>query len=151
MEENDQNQNQNASGKVLKDKNAISCGLEAGLYNLAINWVLLIIPALFIQVVLDVRHGSPTYVLMLGAFQIMMAFLTPYISIRNVGRTVNLVESPAKAAIISALTTIIIVFIIEVVIGTGTLVPFGSVFGFILFVLIYLFSSYIFRNRFLNK
>ena len=67
--------NQEQKVKELKEKRALSCGLEAGLYNLAINWVLLIIPALFIQVVLDVKHGSPTYVLMLGAFQIMMAFL----------------------------------------------------------------------------
>ena len=134
-----------------KETKAAVFGLEMGIITIFMNWVLLMIPSFLIQGIFKVRVRDTEYMMIFCGVQLLMAFLAPMITIRSSIKKAVVENSPTTAAIVSALVTIAVVFGIELVIGTGAIVPFKSILGFIAFAIVNLISNIIFMKKYIEN
>ena len=134
-----------------KETKAAVFGLEMGIITIFMNWVLLMIPSFLIQGIFKVRVRDTEYMMIFCGFQLLMAFLAPMLTIRSSIKKAVVENSPTTAAIVSAVVTIAVVFGIELVIGTGAIVPFKSILGFIAFAIVNLISNIIFMKKYIEN
>ena len=134
-----------------KETKAAVFGLEMGIITIFMNWVLLMIPSFLIQGIFKLRVRDTEYMMIFCGFQLLMAFLAPMLTIRSSIKKAVVENSPTTAAIVSALVTIAVVFGIELVIGTGAIVPFKSILGFIAFAIVNLISNIIFMKKYIEN
>lgn len=131
-----------------KEISGITVGFNVGMFTLLYSWLLLFIPAILLQNILDLHVDDELYILLLTPFQIGCAFLGNKFAIKSSTKNKIISENPLKTIIVSVITTSILVFIIEIVIGTGTLVPFKNILGFILLLITYIISNIVFKKNF---
>ena len=134
-----------------KETKAAVFGLEMGIITIFMNWVLLMIPSFLIQGIFKLRVRDTEYMMIFCGFQLLMAFLAPMLTIRSSIKKAVVENSPTTAAIVSAVVTIAVVFGIELVIGTGAIVPFKSILGFIAFAIVNLISNIIFMKKYIEN
>ena len=134
-----------------KETKAAVFGLETGIITIFMNWVLLLIPSFLIQGILKLDVDDIEFMKIFCAFQLIMAFVAPMITIRSSIKKAVVENLPTTASIVSAIVTIAVVFGIELVIGTGAIVPFKSIVGFIAFAIVNLISNIIFMKKYIEN
>jgi hypothetical protein len=134
-----------------KETKAAVFGLETGIITIFMNWVLLMIPSFLIQGILKLDVDDTEFMKIFCVFQLLMAFVAPMITIRSSIKKAVVENLPTTASIVSAIVTIAVVFGIELVIGTGAIVPFKSIVGFIAFAIVNLTSNIIFMKKYIEN
>ena len=134
-----------------KETKAAVFGLETGIITIFMNWVLLMIPSFLIQGIFKLDVDDTEFMMIFCGVQLLMAFVAPMITIRSSIKKAVVENSPTTASIVSAIVTIAVVFGIELVIGTGAIVPFKSIVGFIAFAIVNLTSNIIFMKKYIEN
>lgn len=130
-----------------KEVKAFTVGFNIGMFTILYSWLCLMIPSLGLQAIFNLSVDDKMYKLLLTVFQIICAILGNKFAIKASTKNIKLDGTALKTVLVSVLTTSIFVFVLEIIIGTGTLVPFKNILGFIVLLITYVISN----NYFIKK
>ena len=85
--------------------------------------------------------------LALVPFQIGVAILGAKSAIKGVTNDISDESNKMKILICTIVIEAIAIFVIEIVIGTGMLVPLRNIIGFIVLIVTYIISNHVFLKR----
>ncbi len=130
-----------------KRVNEIIIGFSAAMFTIFYSWVLMFIPTFLLQIVFNLTTNEKLYVLAVAPFQIGLAVLGSKIAIKQVAKDISEENNKIKILISIIVIEAITLFVVELVLGTGTLLPFKNFLGFLIIMLTYIISDRIFLNR----
>ena len=133
--------------KEIKEVGAGTVGINIAMFTILYSWLLMMIPAFVIQLLLKIDVEDALYRLIIIPFQIIAAVIGNRNAIKAAVKNIKVKDSITKVKSISVVITSMFVFFIEIVVGTGTLVPLKNILGFIVLVITYVLSN----NYFLKK
>lgn len=133
--------------KEIKEVSAVTVGFNIAMFTILYSWLLMMIPAIAIQSLLKLDVDDTLYRFIIIPFQIIATVIGNKNAIKASIKNIKVKDSISKVVSISVIVTSMFIFVIELVIGTGTLVPLKSILGFIVLVITYVLSN----NYFLKK
>lgn len=138
------------SNKERKEKNPISFGITLGIDIIAISWVLLLIPALLVQA-LRVEYNSNTYMIIMCVFQIITGFLATFISLKISLKSSYILNNHINKSMITGIISVSVLVIINYFIGNLLpIIPFNSIIGMLVLIVIYAISHFLLKNIYLS-
>lgn len=138
------------SNKERKEKNAIVFGITLGIDIIAISWVLLLIPALLLQVI-RVEHHSNTYMIIMSILQIVAGFLATFISLRISLKSSYIYENDISKAMVTGIISVSILALINYFIGNLLpIIPFNNIIGMFVLIVIYTISHFSLKKLYLS-
>lgn len=138
------------SNKERKEKNAIVFGITLGIDIIAISWVLLLIPALLLQVI-RVENHSNTYMIIMSILQIVAGFLATFISLRISLKSSYIYENDISKAMVTGIISASILALINYFIGNLLpIIPFNNIIGMFVLIVIYTISHFSLKKLYLS-
>lgn len=138
------------SNKERKEKNAIVFGITLGIDIIAISWVLLLIPALLLQVI-RVENHSNTYMIIMSILQIVAGFLATFISLRISLKSSYIYENDISKAMVTGIISVSILALINYFIGNLLpIIPFNNIIGMFVLIVIYTISHFSLKKLYLS-
>lgn len=138
------------SNKERKEKNAIVFGITLGIDIIAISWVLLLIPALLLQVI-KVENHSNTYMIIMSILQIVAGFLATFISLKISLKSSYILDNDITKAMTTGMISVSILTIINYFIGNLLpIIPFNSIIGLFILIADYTLSHFALKKLYLN-
>ena len=133
-----------------KEKELVGVGtvsFNIGIFTIVYSWLLLIIPALAIQGIFNLNVDDFKYQLIFMPFQIIAAFLGNKIAVKKAIKGIDIDGNFITTFFLSVFISASIIFVIQILIGIGALVPFNSILGFIIILITYMISNYILLKK----
>ena len=137
--------------KEQKSRSEFVWGLVIGIDIIAITWVLLIIPALLIQV-MGIKQDSSMYSMVMAIFQIIAGILATFISIKITKKSCYLANNKVSEAILfSTISTVVLLLVNAFVLG-GLLpiIPFNNILGAVIMIAVYGASNFLIGKKLLQ-
>ena len=129
-----------------KKVNEIVVGFSTAMFTIFYSWLMMAVPSFILQLVFKMRNDTDSYMLALVPFQIGVAILGAKIAIKGVTKDISDESNKMKILICTIVIEAIAIFVIEIVIGTGMLVPLRNIIGFIVLIVTYIISNHVFLN-----
>jgi len=130
-----------------KKVNEIVVGFSTAMFTIFYSWLMMAVPSFILQLVFKMRNDTDSYMLALVPFQIGVAILGVKIAIKGVTKDISDESNKMKILICTIVIEAIAIFVIEIVIGTGMLVPLRNIIGFIVLIVTYIISNHVFLKR----
>ena len=130
-----------------KKVNEIVVGFSTAMFTIFYSWLMMVVPSFILQLVFKMRNDTDSYMLALVPFQIGVAILGAKIAIKGVTKDISDESNKMKILICTIVIEAIAIFVIEIVIGTGMLVPLRNIIGFIVLIVTYIISNHVFLKR----
>lgn len=130
-----------------KKVNEIVVGFSTAMFTIFYSWLMMAVPSFILQLVFKMRNDTVSYMLALVPFQIGIAILGAKIAIKGVTKDISDESNKMKILICTIVIEAIAIFVIEIVIGTGMLVPLRNIIGFIVLIVTYIISNHVFLKR----
>ena len=130
-----------------KKVNEIVVGFSTAMFTIFYSWLMMAVPSFILQLVFKMRNDTDSYMLALVPFQIGVAILGAKIAIKGVTKDISDESNKMKILIFTIVIEAIAIFVIEIVIGTGMLVPLRNIIGFIVLIVTYIISNHVFLKR----
>ena len=130
-----------------KKVNEIVVGFSTAMFTIFYSWLMMVVPSFILQLVFKMRNDTDSYMLALVPFQIGVAILGTKIAIKGVTKDISDESNKMKILICTIVIEAIAIFVIEIVIGTGMLVPLRNIIGFIVLIVTYIISNHVFLKR----
>lgn len=130
-----------------KKVNEIVVGFSTAMFTIFYSWLMMAVPSFILQLVFKMRNDTASYMLALVPFQIGVAILGTKIAIKGVTKDISDESNKMKILICTIVIEAIAIFVIEIVIGTGMLVPLRNIIGFIVLIVTYIISNHVFLKR----
>jgi len=130
-----------------KKVNEIVVGFSTAMFTIFYSWLMMAVPSFILQLVFKMRNDTDSYMLALVPFQIGVAILGAKIAIKGVTKDISDESNKMKILICTIVIEAIAIFVIEIVIGTGMLVPLRNIIGFIVLIVTYIISNHVFLKR----
>ena len=130
-----------------KKVNEIVVGFSTAMFTIFYSWLMMAVPSFILQLVFKMRNDTDSYMLALVPFQIGVAILATKIAIKGVTKDISDESNKMKILICTIVIEAIAIFVIEIVIGTGMLVPLRNIIGFIVLIVTYIISNHVFLKR----